>query len=39
MFKNSKIVKKIGAGFMAGLCTISMLTTAMSGVYLLSGQL
>ena len=32
MFKNSKIVKKIGAGFMAGLCTISMLTTAMSGV-------
>lgn len=32
MFKNNKIVKKIGAGFMAGLCTISMLTTAMSGV-------
>ena len=32
MFKNNKIIKKIGAGFMAGLCAFSMLTTAMSGV-------
>ena len=37
MFKNSKIVKKIGAGFMAGLCTFSMLTTAMGGAITMSA--
>lgn len=31
MFKNNKIVKKIGAGFMAGLCAFSMLGTSMRG--------
>lgn len=31
MFKNNRIVKKIGAGFMAGLCAFSMLGTSMGG--------
>ncbi|MBR4021057.1 MAG: TonB-dependent receptor [Ruminococcus sp.] len=31
MFKNNRIIKKISAGLMAGLCTFSMLTTAMGG--------
>ena len=31
MFKNNKIIKKIGAGFMAGLCAFSMLGTSMGG--------
>ncbi len=31
MFKNNKIIKKISAGLMAGLCTFSMLTTTMGG--------
>ncbi len=30
MFKNNKIVKKLGAGFMAGLCAFSMLGTTLS---------
>ena len=32
MFKKSKILKKLGAGFMAGLCAFSMLGSSMSGV-------
>ena len=32
MFKNNKIIKKIGAGFMAGLCAFSMLGTSMGDV-------
>ena len=32
MFKNNRIIKKIGAGFMAGLCAFSMLGTSMGGV-------
>lgn len=32
MFKKSKILKKISAGFMAGLCAFSMLGSSMSGV-------
>ena len=32
MFKKSKILKKLGAGFMAGLCAFSMLGSTMSGV-------
>ena len=32
MFKKSKILKKLGAGFMAGLCVFSMLGSSMSGV-------
>ena len=31
MFKKSKILKKLGAGFMAGLCAFSMLGSSMSG--------
>ena len=31
MFKKSKILKKLGAGFMAGLCSFSMLGSSMSG--------
>ena len=31
MFKNNKIIKKIGAGFMAGLCAFSMLGTSVGG--------
>ena len=31
MFKNNRIIKKISAGLMAGLCTFSMLTTTMGG--------
>ena len=31
MFKNNRIIKKIGAGFMAGLCAFSMLGTSMGG--------
>lgn len=31
MFKKSKILKKISAGFMAGLCAFSMLGSSMSG--------
>ena len=32
MFKKSKILKKLGAGFMAGLCAFSMFGSSMSGV-------
>lgn len=32
MFKKSKILKKLGAGLMAGLCAFSMLGSSMSGV-------
>ena len=32
MFKKSKILKKLSAGFMAGLCAFSMLGSSMSGV-------
>lgn len=32
MFKKSKILKKLGAGFMAGLCAFSMLGSSVSGV-------
>ena len=32
MFNKSKILKKLGAGFMAGLCAFSMLGSSMSGV-------
>ena len=32
MFKKSKILKKLGAGIMAGLCAFSMLGSSMSGV-------
>ena len=32
MFKKSKILKKLGAGFMAGLCAFSMIGSSMSGV-------
>ena len=32
MFKKSKILKKLSAGFMAGLCAFSMLGSTMSGV-------
>ena len=32
MFKKSKILKKLSAGFMAGLCAFSMLDSSMSGV-------
>ena len=32
MFKKSKILKKLSAGFMAGLCVFSMLGSSMSGV-------
>lgn len=32
MFRNNKLIKKISAGLIAGFCTFSMLTTAMSGV-------
>lgn len=31
MFKKSKILKKLGAGFMAGLCAFSMLGSSVSG--------
>ena len=31
MFKKSKILKKLGAGFMAGLCAFSMFGSSMSG--------
>ena len=31
MFKKSKILKKLSAGFMAGLCAFSMLGSSMSG--------
>ena len=31
MFKKSKILKKLGVGFMAGLCAFSMLGSSMSG--------
>ena len=31
MFKNNQIVKKLSAGFMAGLCAFSMLGTSMGG--------
>ena len=30
MFKNNKIIKKLSAGFMAGLCAFSMLGTNLS---------
>ena len=32
MFKKSKILKKLGAGFIAGLCAFSMFGSSMSGV-------
>ena len=32
MFKKSKLLKKLGAGFMAGLCAFSMFGSSMSGV-------
>ena len=32
MFKKSKILKKLSAGFMAGLCAFSMFGSSMSGV-------
>ncbi len=32
MFNKSKILKKLSAGFMAGLCAFSMLGSSMSGV-------
>ena len=32
MFKKSKILKKLGAGFMSGLCAFSMFGSSMSGV-------